>query len=1837
MTTYTELEALQRAAHEADDRAVAAVARHEALLSRRTPLRLVTAAEAAVETTARDAAASHDALAAALVASTQQPDPLIPVLLMPVRIETRFGTSAAGGTVLRVRVYPDDMHFDSHRTALTEREGQAGATYWAAVASGATTADAIAAWGTLARDVGPARAEWVAVSTSPTGPPPTIAGTAAWTRAEQAALLPDAWFVTAWRGDHPVATATGGIIVRPLHVGPDPTVQTKDDPGILWMTDFDEAVRVGMGLIVDLPDDGPIDLLTVAGIRGTDPPDIAADDLGDLLTAHRYTVGFDLVPPGAPTNTTAAGASAVGSVDAGGTDLFVDPAAPSVPDGSSLVALREALGLPADSLPPVSHAALASGDAERDMATALWPGTWGYYLSQMLELDGHAEQRDRWRQWTLDNVRGGGPLPAVRVGRQPYGVLPILPLEDWRPEGRSTALIVAEIGPPSRRRGFSGMRPTVLRALDEVTTDGAWSTQSPLGNGPNAPADATGLTIATGIISDSSIAAFAFTGSVVKASAGLACPIGTLTRDGWQANGELVVPLDTALRGGQRVLGAALAFTTLADSVAAGRQDVCDLVALIQVQPDGGGDASACLLIAQGVHADGSVEVWSDPVDVSKQFTAGDLVQSVAVTVIRDAANLLVVSAPTQITAPATHLTLRAARELRADGTFTGAWGRPSPIGPDLDPSITLSGSALVGVPVEGAPGLALTQFFTAGGGVSGTYSVYEVGARSSSLKPAFGPYNLGNSAASTIAASCSSVTWARARDQRRGLRDRTGTANLLQHLRDVWLRGARSPVRAGSGDPTRQLLDVLASDATSQRYEARAFLGNAVLQTLARALDPADAVGAPVDASSVEDFLSSELGLVPRGVDSGEPAAAWSRLLGGQFMTQAQVDRLDVTMSRGEAESTGWIDELLSSTPAELHDHVDTEKTHLLERLLRYSLLQAYAEAAFLAKPPDVDDTRPPLREPEFVDLVDYSSGDPHAVRTITSWRYLSEEDVNGRPLADVIYKEARRSNPQSWARPVADVLAALSRLRDLPTGELERLAANVLDVATYRLDAWVTAFATELLSQRRVARPTGLVVGAYGMVTNLAPAGSAATTTGYVYAPSLTHATTAAVLRSGYLSHGDGPLTIDLSSRRTRGALDVMAAVSQGQSLGAVLGQRLERGLQDARLAAHLSDLREAAPLDVGVITPVPTGATASQVAGMVRIDGLKLLALRDRTDGSLPWGTNGLPTPSATDSAAIEGLLSTLADAVDAIADIGVAEGVHQTLQRNTQRAAAALDSVSRGDAPLPADPDVLHVPQPSIGVTHRIILTAPAATRSNRGWSDGPRAMAEPRLTAVLARALPDPRTTYWRVLHVDDDGTVARTDDHDLADLDISPLDLLALADPAAGDVARSDLGALALLYAHARPRPAGTSLQIDFGPDPSRSSELSVAEFLTVAGAWRTVVLSGRAVRSADLAPSGQAAETGVNLDPSVPELRSRLVEALNGLSTTITDLRKPFATTAPLRIHIAAALPEAPDVENVLDLPAACDLAAVLDIDLDGAVDSAERPRPAQFGAIRGLLVDVTRFGIEGALPGPEMEAPTEERLTLTSLALRAVQDAQARHALATTALAEADAAATAESALASLLAGFSHLFGQGFVALPVLPTSLPAAAPPAFDESDAWDWAEQAGDVREAAGRLRDAALLAEATGGDPIRWTVRQYSADSSDGWAAVAPLPGRHVPQGATSIALVGVDGTWPTTECAGLYIDSWVEVVPTGSADTAVAFHLDTPDACAPQTALLAVHPDPARPWDAVLLSAVVREAAQLAMVRSVDPDDVPLVGHLLPALLMATNASGDAISVSLEG
>src|SRR5690606_2657531 len=58
------------------------------------------------------------------------------------------------------------------------------------------------------------------------------------------------------------------------------------------------------------------------------------------------------------------------------------------------------------------------------------PATWGYYLANLVGLEGTGLTLEAiaWaRAHFVEHVRAFGPLPTLRVGRQPYGVLPVTP------------------------------------------------------------------------------------------------------------------------------------------------------------------------------------------------------------------------------------------------------------------------------------------------------------------------------------------------------------------------------------------------------------------------------------------------------------------------------------------------------------------------------------------------------------------------------------------------------------------------------------------------------------------------------------------------------------------------------------------------------------------------------------------------------------------------------------------------------------------------------------------------------------------------------------------------------------------------------------------------------------------------------------------------------------------------------------------------------------------------------------------------------------------------------------------------------------------------------------------------------------------------------------------------------------------------------------------------------------------------------------------------------------------------------------------------------------------
>ncbi|MCU0256165.1 MAG: hypothetical protein MUF56_05800, partial [Solirubrobacteraceae bacterium] len=225
---------------------------------------------------------------------------------------------------------------------------------------------------------------------------------------------------------------------------------TDDEPaiddGIRWMVDFDRAEAVGMALRLPLPSslsDAAVDLLLVSGVL----PGNGAAELATQLDAHRYTDGLGFLLPGTPTNNTAAGRSGFGVADPGEHASFAiewrsPPPAPDTAAG------RAAAAFGAAAFDRLEHGDAADEAAARAMATALWPATWGYYLAQMIGFDGALTPAGR--DWAEAHARAylrpAGPLPTLRCGRQPYGVLPVTSLDGWTaPGGEGVAPVLANL------------------------------------------------------------------------------------------------------------------------------------------------------------------------------------------------------------------------------------------------------------------------------------------------------------------------------------------------------------------------------------------------------------------------------------------------------------------------------------------------------------------------------------------------------------------------------------------------------------------------------------------------------------------------------------------------------------------------------------------------------------------------------------------------------------------------------------------------------------------------------------------------------------------------------------------------------------------------------------------------------------------------------------------------------------------------------------------------------------------------------------------------------------------------------------------------------------------------------------------------------------------------------------------------------------------------------------------------------------------------------------------------------------------------------------------------
>lgn len=1764
-----------------------------------------------------------------------------PILLLPVRIETRFKQADGQGQAsdeLWVRVYPDDIAIDAFEDMLSESEAQKSRAYWADVWRAADReADLRGAWRGLLSGQGSGRSHWVIqtyrplneaekpvpVAGQPTviltivtqnplvgaeraavtafwiavwqagedgaaqsvagdalgltvgaaraveivttykprnfaDPPPTGADragttvivaylefptdadfplrTATWAQQPHSRVMPDRLVLLGWVGSSLHLQELGNPIPSPLATGPDPSADPGDqlrpdgdeikvDPDMAWVTDFARAIEIGMGFRVPLTPDAfrrGFDRVMVLGLATRCDATTGASQVQNLFLHHHQSKGgLSILPKGRPTNNVEGSAAAYSwqeDPDISFDHYFGSPA----PDPTEGLArtdgrrLAETLGLDPAALRDLPYYGRTDiGDATA-MNTALWPATGGYFMEAMLDPVFSDLTTRQTRDFFTRYVSAHGPLPAIRVGKQPYGILP------------ATAR----------------------------------------------------------------------------------------SRMGWIADRARLDLANIRDRQGSEWLFLERLYQLLLKVEA----DMTPLLSKVSWMGKPGVAPHQLLLDVVGLHS-GSVEF-----------------------------------------------------QQRYAESFKELYNR-----------LALSGAA-------------------------------------------------GGFAAAII-----------------GLGYVQSGMQLLGHL----------GYQPGEASEVPDILEKL-------------FLNTPNL----------------LKGPLIDDRPMSETDALRASTAGGQNYIDWMITAAG---TSHEALRLQKEFDKGAPDA-------------------------LLFLMLRHALDLSYVEIStrlfFNAGLITADDLRLTRREPKFIGIDETALANP-ATAGGSRWQYLyrNEATITGSPARSVgafIPTVLTSMVATDYLRRQLD---ALTLLKSRPTAALERALTEHIDLFTYRLDAWFGGLTSLQLEEMRkpvqnrnpagaAVHPggvpggapggvpggkQGLFLGAFGWLESVKPKFKVMTPValdaglgtifkpdqapilmrdsrneGFIHAPSLNHAVTAAVLRNGYLSNATqdapGSLAINLTSERVRVALTMFEGMQNQQSLAALLGYQFERGLHDrhdVEVDAFILDLRKVFPLVGDRLIPTLTAGTdelgravtMDRVEARNVIDGLALVELIKSTgQKNYPFGQTGLPPASPAQASAIASEADRIVNIADAVADLAMAESVHQVVQGNYERAAAVLAATSTGK--VPQAPDVVQTPRSGVTLTHRVAIHLKTGLNPADPALTSPRARVEPAINDWLASVLPPLAKVACTVTITTPGVALPSTQVVTAQNLGLLPIDLLYLLDPDTLPSARElDDRIEAFVIATQAPHPDAVLSIIYRDRIPALAGHVPFFELTALIRVLRSLLLRSRPLQPTDLALASESSDT-VDLAQRIDPARISLTQAelaghlaalqaflaplkslldnndqaqiASGIEATLAGFVSQMQALAPyagsrtgtgtaygdrrrifteLKTALAAMLtrwggriaefdlaitaynadPGAAEADKINTLRMAERLIATARLDplpppdadafRDALVGSQRAPMLAQLTALQTLhdtaaTLSALHDGITASLPINAGFDPVAIDISVPGKGIQSLaEDIAHRSAVLVddiTALLVAvqaqvdlhDAAAEAKARLAALTRASRLMLGENAQIVPDF--ALPDRQ--AQDWATAWgvgatadqtilahltgtvgrrfpvdDWLTGIARVRAKISDLEAAEQLAEAFGGVTLPLQPLQFPPRADTPWL------GLEYPETTPASEPFKIDedkllytAHYATpfvagARLAGVLLDEWTEVIPSRTEDTGLAFHYDRPNTEPPQVLLLAVPPRFTGAWQWQDLVDTVTETMDLAKRRAIEPDHIDTTSYarFLPAIVSA--------------
>ncbi len=736
-----------------------------------------------------------------------------------------------------------------------------------------------------------------------------------------------------------------------------------------------------------------------------------------------------------------------------------------------------------------------------------------------------------------------------------------------------------------------------------------------------------------------------------------------------------------------------------------------------------------------------------------------------------------------------------------------------------------------------------------------------------------------------------------------------------------------------------------------------------------------------------------------------------------------------------------------------------------------------------------------------------------------------------------------------------------------------------------------------------------------------------------GYILAPSLTHAVTAAILRAGYIAHrntasNDDALAVNLTSARVRKALYYLEGIRNGNSLNALLGYQFERGLHDAQvlgaptdyaLDGYILDIRLKYPMVAGGVVADPTVTNINDAEARNVTDALALIEAYRKT--TAPFWDDGL-TIAAPSRALIVAEIEKLISDIDGIGDLLLSESVFQTARGNHERAGAVLKAMGEGNA-IP-EPEIIKTPRQNHELTHRFAIQLNPATASETVWSTNAtaRSFSEPALNTWFGEQLPQPQKILTYVEYKDN-GNALQSCTVSLEDLQIEPIDLVSIF-ATAGDNSTTDgseISTRILLFVRETYALNDTNeVRVLFSARTGFTvDERNLFELLPLLRGLAQLVGSSRELRAEDL------------LLPS--EVDGYLVPPVTtGVDTTnllarLTDAVGPAIAPGRRGLQdVLVALAAAESAANALVYP------------------PVPGPAAATLDALRLEIVSAASFGIDGSIPlyvnGDSKE--TRDALVNQSRIVRA--ELQRRYNRAHAKL-TALATITDERLRAKSLAEIAQfIFGRSFKVYPEFmlhnaadyglslnnPNLLSAAGPFAIDE-----WMQGVSRVRKEMNAYRKLMLVSESvTGRAFTNHDVVQFPIDLSgaDSWVGLELPSGYAVAGDTLSMVMELPSGYVPNQPQAGILVDEWTESIPMVDVTAGIAMNYDNPNNEAPQSLLLAVSPELKGRWLWNDLMDTLNETLEMAKKRAIEPDMIQatILSQVLPGIMAPVNSTSAA-------